>query len=245
MRCSPLVNLMISAAQKSAVKMHRDFYETPFLQDGRKPIANFVGYAVRKAEEQILEILMKGKPEFGIVSGFELTKEADANADGTRMYWVINAMDGVSNYSRAIPLFAISISLKVMKKNGESEFSAGVVNIPSMGEMFIAEKGCGAWYEAAQKGGPQMQLRRPKKLINAPIILTDAIGVELKENADSVRILGSSAISLCYLASSKADKCFLFNKSDALIGAGIIIAKEAGASVTEVVMNGRKFLEIA
>lgn len=225
---SALVTVMLSAVKKASKKILRDFHELRFLQSSKKPLGKFLKYSISNAEETIFELLSRARPEFGIVSHYS---EYEEKPDFTSC-WLVNVLDGLENFSRAIPYFSISIAVQQKDSAGKDEIIAGVVYIPALGEIYFAEKGNGAWCEFSeefQAGVSETRLRISEKSTPQPIILTN--DVNYNELGASIRMLGSSSIALAYLASARSDKCVLSYDNFSEVAAGMIIAKEAGAVV--------------
>ena len=128
---SALLNVMTAAAQKAARRMVRDFGEVENLQVSKKGPADFVSLADKKAEETLVKELSKARPDFGFI-----LEEGD-NIEGkdTSNTWIIDPLDGTTNFLHGIPHFSISIALM-----RDSELFAGVVYNPVTDEMFWAEK---------------------------------------------------------------------------------------------------------
>jgi myo-inositol-1(or 4)-monophosphatase len=216
---------MLSAVKKASKKMLRDFHELRFLQSSKRPLGKFLKYSIYNAEETIFELLSHARPEFGLVSRYSEYEEKPDFAS----CWLVNVLDGLENFSRAMPYFSISTAVQQ-----NDEVIAGVVYIPALGELYFAEKGNGAWCEFSEEfqvGISETRLRISEKSTPKPIILTNDI--HYNELGASVRMLGSSSIALAYLASGRGDKCVLNYDNFAEVAAGIIIAKEAGAVVKD------------
>ncbi|NRA74030.1 MAG: inositol monophosphatase [Rickettsiales bacterium] len=228
MQYSALINVMSAAVQKVSKRILRDFHELRFLQSSRKPLDKFLGFTVSNAEKAMFEILHKARPEFGIIS-----KYCDYEKSSEDICWVVNILDGIENFARAVPYFAISVSVRE-KKNMEldEEMTAGVIYLPALDELYFAEKEKGAWCEffgEFRAGFSKNRLKLSKKTLSKPITFTN--DHQFNDVNSSMRMLGCSSISMAYLASGRGDECVLNYDSISDIGAGIIIAKEAGAIV--------------
>src|SRR5262245_10726504 len=136
MQHSALLNVMIAAARKAARAIKRDFGELEKLQVSLKSPANFVTAADRRAEETIYAELMKARPGYGFLG------EESGRRDGTDQshMWVVDPLDGTTNFLHGIPHFAISIALE-----RDGAVVAGLIYNPATDEMFLAEKGKGAF----------------------------------------------------------------------------------------------------
>src|SRR5258707_10854968 len=136
MQHSALLNVMIAAARKAARALKRDFGELEKLQVSLKGPANFVSAADRRAEDQLYAELIKCRPGYGFL-GEEGGKREGADKSHT---WIVDPLDGTTNFLHGMPQFAVSIALE-----REGAIIAGLVYNPANDEMFLAEKGKGAF----------------------------------------------------------------------------------------------------
>ncbi len=133
---SPLMTIMVDAVMKAAKGLRRDFGEVENLQVSRKGPGDFVSAADHKAEQVIRELLLKSRPDFGFVmeeSGIVVGKDASHR-------WHIDPLDGTTNFLHGLPHFAISLGLE-----RDGVIVAGVIYDPAKDELFIAERGKGAF----------------------------------------------------------------------------------------------------
>ena len=138
---SGLISVMERAARKAAPRLRRDFGETQQLQVSRKGPADFVSQADRMAEQTLYEELKKARPDWG----FLMEEGGAIEGDPTKPRWVIDPLDGTSNFLHGIPHFAIAIAVEEPKPGGRSEITQGLIYQPITDESFWAEKGRGAW----------------------------------------------------------------------------------------------------
>ncbi len=133
---SPLMTVMVDAVRKAARGLKRDFGEIENLQVSRKGPGNFVSAADRKAEDVLREALMKARPGYGLIL------EETGNVEGTDKShtWHVDPLDGTTNFLHGIPHFAISVGLE-----RDGQIVAGVIYDPIKDELFIAERGKGAY----------------------------------------------------------------------------------------------------
>lgn len=241
MPASALMNVMMTAARKAGRKLNRDFGEVENLQVSVKGPANFVSAADLKAEEVIFEELSRARPDYqflmeerGIVEG------ADASHK-----WIVDPLDGTTNFLHALPLFSISIALE-----REGQIVAGLVYNPVSDEMFTAEKGKGAFLNDRRR------LRVAARRTLADAVVTTGIphrgrkghGTFLKETervmaeVAGVRRTGSAALDLAWTAAGRFDVFWERNLHPWDIAAGHIIVREAGGSVVDA-KGGEKSLE--
>ena len=227
---SALITVMLSSVRKASKSILRDFHELRFLQSSKRSLGKFLKFTVAKAEESIFQSLQQARPEFDIISKYS---DYEKNSKFSNC-WIVNVLDGIENFAHAIPYFAISIAVQQKNENGDEEIIAGVIYAPALSELYFADKGNGAWCqfsEEFQAGISESRLRISEKPSNQPIILTNDI--KFNEINASVRMLGSSSISLAYLASGRGNKCVLQYDHLSDIAAGIIIAKESGSIVED------------
>ncbi|WP_431857327.1 inositol monophosphatase family protein [Azospirillum sp.] len=229
---SALINVMVRAAEKAGRALVRDFGEVEQLQVSRKGPSDFVSNADMKAEKTLREELQKARPDFGF-----LLEEAGASKgkdDTTR--WIVDPLDGTTNFLHGLPHWAISIALE---KNGE--IVAGVVYEPVHDEMFWAEKGGGAFLNHQRlrvserrrledslvatgipfKGRPGHK----KFLAEAEAIMTEVAGL---------RRWGAASLDLAYVAAGRYDGYWERGLSPWDTAAGVILVTEAGGFVGEI-----------
>src|SRR3954454_2372055 len=133
---SALLNVMIAAARKAERSLKRDFGEVEHLQVSLKGPANFVTAADRRAEEILRAELAKARPGYGLLGEEGGRQEG---ADKTHC-WIVDPLDGTTNFLHSIPQFAISIALE-----REGTIVAGVIYNPVNDDLFTAERGKGAF----------------------------------------------------------------------------------------------------
>src|SRR5947208_3811325 len=143
---SGLITVMQRAAHKAAPRLRRDFGEVAHLQVSRKGPADFVSMADKRAEQTIVEELRNARPDWGML--LEEGGEIAGNPDKPR--WVVDPLDGTTNFLHGIPHFAISIAVEERKPGGGSEITQGLVYHPLTDDSYWAEKGRGAWLQDAR-----------------------------------------------------------------------------------------------
>src|SRR5690349_14301944 len=134
------------AARKAAPRLRRDFSEVEQLQVSRKGPGDFVSMADKRAEQTIVEELRNARPDWGML--LEEGGEIEGNPDKPR--WIVDPLDGTTNFLHGIPHFAISIAVEERKPGRGSEITQGLVYQPLTDESFWAEKGRGAWLQDAR-----------------------------------------------------------------------------------------------
>ena len=244
---SPLMTVMQAAARKASRSLLRDFGEVEHLQVARKGPADFVSKADKKAEEILFENLRRDRPGYGF-----LMEEAGevAGTDKTHRF-IIDPLDGTTNFLHGIPHFSISIALE-----REGELVAGLVYNPITDEMFFAEKDKGAFINDGRLGGADRRLRPSKRDIFTESLFATGIPFLgktghtkfLKElhqvmgASAGVRRLGSAALDMVWTAAGRYDGYWERDLNLWDIAAGVLIAREAGLKVES--LSGGNVLEV-
>jgi myo-inositol-1(or 4)-monophosphatase len=228
---SPILNVMANAALKAARGLIRDFGEVEQLQVSIKGPGDFVSAADLHAERILKAELQKARPGYGL-----LFEESGAAAGSDRRHrWIVDPLDGTLNFLHGIPHFSISIALE-----RDGEIVAGVVYEPTRDEMFLAEKGAGAFVNDRRlRVSVRRQLAdavigtgltsRTKALEPAQI---GALGAVMAATS-GVRHMGSAALDLAYVAAGRFDGFWQFGLSPWDIAAGILLVREAGGYVSD------------
>ncbi|WP_264817747.1 inositol monophosphatase family protein, partial [Acidomonas methanolica] len=141
MRLSPHMTIMQTAAAKAAKRLVRDFAEVEQLQVSVKGPGDFVSQADLRAEKVIREELDRARPGYG----FLMEESGASGSDNWTWRWIVDPLDGTTNFLHGIPHWAISIGLQRRLSDGQTEMAAGIVYNPVADEMFWAEKGVGAF----------------------------------------------------------------------------------------------------
>ena len=224
---SPNLNIMIKASQKASKALIRDFGEIEKLQVSVKGPSNFVTNADIKAEKIIIEELMKAKKNYSIISEEDGSK---INSDSENV-WIIDPIDGTSNFLHGIPHFAISIALK-----SNNEIISGLIYDPIKDEMFYAEKNNGAFFN-----NQRIKVSKKKEIENCLF----ATGGKEKVISDFItRKTGCAALDMAYVAAGRYDGYFQNNLNLWDVAAGIIIVKEAGGIVNEINLSNHSNIKI-
>ena len=221
------LNIMIKAAEKASRALIRDFGEIEKLQVSIKGPADFVSNADLKAEKIIIEELKKARPNYSIISeedGSELNKDQ-------KNTWIIDPIDGTTNFLHGVPHFAISIALK-----SNNEIVSGLIYDPIKDEMFYAEKDNGAFFN-----NQRIRVSKKKEINNCLF----ATGGKSKEIVDfPIRKSGSAALDIAYVAAGRYDGYFQNDLNLWDIAAGIIMIKEAGGTINEIDLSQNKNIQI-
>ncbi len=226
-----LISVMDKAVRKAAPKLRRDFGEVSQLQVSRKGPSDFVSTADREAEDMIVEILQQSRPEWnflleerGIIEG----KEGEPR-------WIIDPIDGTTNFLHGIPHFAISIAAEV-----RGEVVAGCVYQPLTDEFFWAERGKGAFLH-----NKRMRVSGRRDMAEALI----ATGIPYNAHGDhadfrrqldavapqvaGIRRFGSAALDLAWVAAGRYEGFWEKDLNIWDVAAGVLLVKEAGGFVTD------------
>jgi len=211
------LNIMIKASEKASKVLIRDFGEVEKLQVSIKGPSDFVSNADTKAENIIIKELMKTKKNYSII-GEECGSIKNKDTDNV---WIIDPIDGTTNFLHGIPHFAISIALK-----SNNEIVSGLIYDPIKDEMFYAEKNNGAFFN-----NQRIKVSKKREIKNCLFATggKDKIEVNL-----STRKSGSAALDMAYVAAGRYDGYFQNNLNIWDIAAGIIIVKEAGGIVNSI-----------
>ncbi len=233
---SALLNVMVQAATKAGRALARDFGEVENLQVSMKGPGDFVTSADHKAEKILHEELARVRPGYG----FLLEESGEIEGTDKSHRWIVDPLDGTTNFMHAVPLFAISIGLE-----RDGEIIAGLVFNPVMNELFVAERGSGAYLN-------DRRIRVAQRRDLSQSIVTTGIphqgrgshSAYLKDLAPvmaataGVRRTGSAALDLAWLAAGRFDGFFEPGLSPWDIAGGMIIVSEAGGFATD--YSGRK-----
>ena len=211
------LRIMIKAAEKASKILIRDFGEIEKLQVSIKGPADFVSSSDKKSEKTIIQELLKSKKKYSF-----LTEESGKiTSSDTNNIWIIDPIDGTTNYLHGIPHFAISIALK-----SNNEIIAGVVFDPIKNEIFYAEKNNGAYFN-----NQRIRVSKKKKVEHC---LFATGGRKEVKNSLNVRRSGSAALDMAYVAAGRYDGYFQNNLHLWDIAAGIILIKEAGGKINKI-----------
>lgn len=230
-RPSANINVMIRAAHKAARALVRDFGEVEQLQVSQKGPANFVSIADTRAERTIREVLEHARPGYG----FLMEESGETPGTDERHRWIVDPLDGTTNFLHGIPHFCTSIALE-----RDGEVIAGVIHDPIRDETFWAEKNSGAFLS-------DQRLRvSGRRSVEEAVVAT---GIPHRGRGDhaayiprltammavcsGVRRMGSAALDLAWVAAGRYDGYWEDGLAPWDLAAGILIVREAGGFVTE------------
>lgn len=234
MTASALATVMIRAARNASKGILRDFGEVDKLQISKKGIANFVTSADIRAEQRIIEELGKARPGFGFLS--EETGAIEGKDANTR--FVIDPIDGTTNFIHAIPYICTAISCEKRNAQGVWEPVAAVIYDPIHDEMFHAEKGMGAFlndYRIKVSGRTQDRLvatAAPRKWKDGYADTLRVLERVTSEDSTVVRCGGAAALDLAYVAAGRIDGVWYHALQWWDMSAGALMVREAGGIVT-------------
>ena len=228
---SPVLTVMTAAIRKAARSLQRDYGELANLQVSQKGPGDYVTAADKKCDKILREELAKARP------GYAFLTEETGVVKGTDPdhRFIIDPIDGTTNFMHAVPFFAITVALE-----RKDELVAAITYNPISDELFLAEKGGGAFlnnkrlrvaqrrdihdtlvsYEVPHRGGKDLPLSRAEISV-------------LQGKAVGIRGTGSAALSLAYVAAGRFDAAIVRNVNKWDVAAGILLVREAGGFATD------------
>ncbi len=228
---SALLNVMVQAAIKAGKSLSRDFGEVQNLQVSVKGPSDFVSQADLKAEKIVRDELMKARPTYGFL-GEEGGEEQ--GTDGAHR-WIVDPLDGTTNFLHGIPQFAVSIALE---RNGE--IVAGVIFNPATDELYTAERGGGAFLNDRRlRVGARRALSDCVVGCGVPHLGRGNHGKFLLElrhvmgEVAGIRRLGAAALDLAYVAAGRMDGFWETDLSPWDVAAGLVLIREAGGFASD------------
>jgi myo-inositol-1(or 4)-monophosphatase len=233
---SGLITVMTRAVRKAAPRLRRDFGEVEQLQVSKKGPGDFVTMADKRSEQTIVEELRNARPDWGML----LEEGGEIEGDPTKPRWIVDPLDGTTNFLHGIPHFAISIAVEDRKPDGRSEITHGLVYQPLTDESFWAEKGRGSW------------LHDRRLRVSARRYLDEAVigtGIPHLGRSDAprwtriynavapevagIRRFGSAALDFAWVAAGRMDGFWEDDLDPWDSAAGLILVKEAGGFVSD------------
>jgi len=227
---SALLKVMSDAARKAARGLNRDFGELAELQVARKAPADFVSAADIRAEQILFEALAKARP------GYSFLGEERGMVEGTDKThtWIVDPLDGTTNFLHAIPHFAINIALQ-----REGVVVAAVTYNPVTNELFWAEKGKGCYLNDHRlRVAARTRMDEAVLATGIPFLGHGQHGRFLKElhqisqRVAGVRRFGSAALDLAWVAAGRYDGYWERDLKAWDMAAGLLLVTEAGGKVT-------------
>lgn len=227
---SALINVMIGAVQKTTMHILRDFGEVGNLQISKKGAMDFVTATDRKVEKILYENLKKARPDFGFIM-----EEGGEIAGRSEYSFVIDPIDGTTNFCHAIPYFCVSVGVQKVTEYG-TELVAGVIYDPIHDEVFMAEAGKGAFVNqrrlVVSKRSTDFYFVTGTSRKKGQHSRECSILADYADGIDSVlRRAGASALDLAYVAAGRYDAAWFPKLQKWDMAAGIIIVREAGGII--------------
>ncbi|MGX5845575.1 inositol monophosphatase family protein [Mesorhizobium sp. PL10] len=228
---SALLNVMVQAAMKAGRSLSRDFGEVQNLQVSMKGPGDYVSQADRKAEDILFAELSKARPGYA----FLMEERGAVEGDDDQHRWIVDPLDGTTNFLHGIPIFSISIALE-----RQGQLVAAVIYNPAMDELYTAERGGGAFMNDRR-----LRVAGRSKLTDCvigcgvPHLGRGQHGnflVELRNvmaEVSGVRRLGSAALDLAFVAAGRMDGFWETGLSAWDIAAGLLLVREAGGFVSD------------
>jgi myo-inositol-1(or 4)-monophosphatase len=239
------MTVMQNAAQKASKRMLRDFNEVEQLQVSVKGPSDFVSQADLRAEATLRDELTKARPGYA----FLMEESGASGGDNWTWRWVIDPLDGTTNFLHGIPHWAISIALQRRLPDGTVELAAGLIYSPAVDEMFWAERGGGAFLNDRRlRVSARRELKDALFATGIPfaavsqrnrLAFAHTLGAIMPATA-GVRRFGSAALDLAWVAAGRYDGYWELGLKSWDVAAGVLIVREAGGSVTH--PDGSEFL---
>jgi len=241
---SGLITVMTRAVRKAAPRLRRDFGEVEQLQVSKKGPGDFVSMADKRAEQSIVEELRNARPDWGLL----LEEGGEIEGDPTKPRWIVDPLDGTTNFLHGIPHFAISIAVEERRSGGKSEISHGMVYQPLTDESYWAEKGRGAWLN-------ERRLRvSGRRYLDEALIGTGIPHLGRGETESwgkiysavapevcGIRRFGSASLDLAWVAAGRMDGFWEDDLDIWDTAAGVILVKEAGGFLSDYRGQDRSF----
>jgi myo-inositol-1(or 4)-monophosphatase len=226
----PFLNVAVKAARRAGQIINRAALELDNLQIARKGQSDYVTHVDRAAEDAIKEVLLEAYPSHGI-----LAEESGKTPGKSEFEWIIDPLDGTTNFIHGFPQYAVSIALAQ-----EGQVAHGVIYDPVRNELFTASKGRGAFLNDRR-----VRASRRDRLTDAligtgfPYRAFDHVDAymgafrELTEKTAGMRRPGAASLDLAYVAAGRLDGLWEFGLSPWDIAAGTLMIQEAGGFVTD------------
>ena len=233
---SAIINVMVKAARRAGRSLKRDLGEIEHLQVSLKGPANFVSLADKRSEEMLYTDLSKARPGYGFVGEEGGTREGTDKSHT----WIVDPLDGTTNFLHGIPQFAISIGLA-----REGTVIAGVIYNPANEELYIAERGKGAFLN-----DQRLRVAGRRKLSECVVACgLPHIGrgdhelfrremMAIQGQVAGLRRFGAASLDLAFVAAGRLDGYWERNLSPWDIAAGQIMVREAGGTVSDIQTSG-------
>ena len=216
---SPNLNLMIKACDKASKVIIRDFGELENLQVSKKGPKDFVTKTDKRVEKILIEELSKSKKNYSFITE-ETGKILNKNKD---IFWIIDPIDGTTNFLHGVPHFAISVALQI-----DGEINTGLIADPIKNEIFYAEKNNGSYVN-----NNRVRVSN-KSNLDECLFASNNNGIKLVHPKLNLRNTGCAALDLAYVGCGRLDGYFHDKINIWDIAAGKIIIEEAGGKVNDI-----------
>ena len=229
---SALLNIMVQAAIKAGRSLTKDFGEVENLQVSRKGPADFVSNADKRAEQIVFDELKKARPTYS----FLMEESGEVTGSDGQHRWIIDPLDGTTNFLHGIPMFAVAIALE-----RNQEIVASVIYNPVMDELFTAEKGGGAWLNARKR----LRVAGRKHLADCVIVTGinsrgsagDVLQLrqlaQVAPAAAGIRRTGSASTDLAWVAAGRFDAYWENQLAPWDVAPGWLLLREAGGTMSD------------
>ena len=234
------INVMVNACRKASKNLIRDFGEVEKLQVSIKGPGDFVTMTDKKVEKILIDELQKARSNYSILS-----EEIGEIKNDEEFKWIIDPIDGTSNFLHGIPHFGISVALEKNK-----EIICGIIFDPIKNEIFSTEKGNGSYLNnqrirvSSRKkledcilftGGPRQASKNKEVTLEEYKKFSSKVFIPIRK-------MGSAALDMAYVAAGRCDGCWHRDLNYWDIAAGILLVKEAGGFVTDFI-GADKYIE--
>jgi myo-inositol-1(or 4)-monophosphatase len=238
LRLSAHMTVMQNAASRAAKRLLRDFAEVEQLQVSVKGPGDFVSQADMRAEQSIRADLEKARPGYG----FLMEESGASGSENWTWRWVVDPLDGTSNFLHGIPHWAISIGLERRLPDGGTEMAAGCIYAPASDEMFWAEKGGGAFLnERRLRVSARRDMKESLFATGIPFAIVPPRRqlafartlATLMPQVAGIRRFGAAALDLAWVAAGRYEGFWELGLKPWDMAAGLLIVREAGGFVTD------------
>ena len=235
---SGLIRVMEKAARKAGARLRRDFGEIEHLQVSRKGPSDFVSKADQAAERTIWDELKAARPDWG----FLFEEAGEIEGDPTKPRFIVDPLDGTTNFLHGMPHFAVSIAVQEPRLDGRGwgEVTAGIVYQPITDESFWAEKSRGAWlHDRRLRVSSRRHLDESLIATGIPFANKGDAGEWTKiyhglaPQVAGIRRFGSAALDLAWVAAGRYEGFWESDLSPWDTAAGCLLVREAGGFVSD------------
>jgi myo-inositol-1(or 4)-monophosphatase len=230
-----MLTIAIEAAKEAGRYLKYSVGKVRSIEMKKGEERNLVSEIDKTSEEKIISIIKRHYPNHAILAEESGTSASGASSTSSDYKWVIDPLDGTTNFLHGLPIFCVTIAVEY-----KGEIVAGVVYDPNLEELYTAEKGAGAYCN-----GKRMKVTGTSDLINS--LLVTGFPYDIAKNPDNavehfvnflmegqaVRRLGSAALDLSYVAASRFDGFWEVNLNPWDMAAGLLFVQEAGGKVTD------------